>query len=87
MRALKPLGATPMLGVGKEDRTMLLRVNWLKLNTQLILDSGGLGGMQSISGSLKGHAYLTRIDSANGFHRIPIAGTIGLKTAFRDVDG
>ena len=53
----------------------------------LVIDSGGLGGMQSMFSNLKGKRYFTQIDLASGFHQLPIVKKDKHKTAFRNADG
>ena len=52
---------------------MRLCVDWRRLNSLLVVDSGGLGDMQNMFSNLKGKPYFTQIDLASGFHQLPIA--------------
>ena len=60
-------------------------MDWQALNEQLIVNSGGLGGIQTIFDGLK--RYFTRKDLALGYHQVEIAEKDSHKTAFRDADG
>ena len=71
----------------KKDGTMRLWVDWRRLNSLLVIDSSGLGDMQSTFSNLKGKRYSTQIDLASGFHQLPITEKDKHKTAFRDADG
>ena len=79
--------AAQVLCVKKKDDTMRLCVDWRRLNYLLVIDSGGLGDMQSMFSNLKGKRYFTQIDLASGFHQLPIAEKDKHKTAFRGADG
>ena len=66
---------------------MGLCVDWRRLKSLLVIDSGSLGDMQGMFSKLKGKRYFTQIDLASGFHQLPIAEKDKHKTAFRDADG
>ena len=79
--------AAQVLCVKKKDGTMRLCVDWRRLNSLLVIGSGGLGDMQRMFSNLKGKRYSTQIDLDSGFHQLPIAEKDKHKTAFRDADG
>ena len=87
IRPSKSPWAAQVLCVKKKDGTMRLCVDWRRLNSLLVVDSGGLGDMQNMFSTLKGKRYFTQIDLASGFHQLPIAEKDKHKTAFRDADG
>ena len=87
IRPSKSPWAAQVLCVKKKDGTMRLCVDWRRLNSLLVVDSGGLGDMQNMFSNLKGKRYFTQIDLASGFHQLPIAEKDKHKTAFRDADG
>ena len=87
IRPSKSPWAAQVLCFKKKDGTMRLCVDWRRLNSLLVIDSGGLGDMQSMFSNLKGKRYFTQIDLASGFHQLPIAEKDKHKTAFRDADG
>ena len=66
---------------------MRLYVDWRRLNSLLVIDSGGLGDIQRMFFNLKGKRYFAQIDLASGFHQLPIAEKDKHKSAFRDADG
>ena len=66
---------------------MISRVDWRRLNSVLVLDSGRLGNLQIMFSGLKGKRYFTQIDLASGFRKMPIAEKDRQKTAFRDANG
>ena len=87
IRPSKSSWAAQVLYVKKKDVTMRLCVDWRRLNSLLVVDSGGLGDMQCMFSNLKSKRYFTQIDLASGFHQLPIAEKDKHKTAFRDADG
>ena len=87
IRPSKSPWAAQVLCVKKKDGTMRLCGDWRRINSLLVVDSGGLGDMQNMLSNLKGKRYFTQIDLASGFHQLPIAEKDKHKTAFRDGDG
>ena len=65
---------------------MRLCVDWRRLNSLLVVDSGGLDDIQSMFFGLKGKQYFTQIDLISGFHQMPMAEKDNHKTTFRDAD-
>ena len=71
----------------KKAGTLGLCIDWRALNEQLVVDSGGLGDIQTIFDGLKGKKFFTQIDLASGYHQVEIAEKDKYKSAFRDPDG
>lgn len=52
-----------------------------------MLDSGGVGDMQTIFTGLRGEQYFIQLDVGWFFNEMPIAGNDKFKTAFCNADG
>ena len=87
IRPSKSPWAAQVLCVKKKDGTMRLCVDWHRLKSLLVVDSGGLGDMENMFSNFKDKRYFTQIDLAAGFRQLPIAEKDKHKTAFRDADG
>ena len=68
IRPSKSPWAAKVLCVKKKDGIMRLCVDWRRPNSLLVIDSDGLGDMQSMLFNPKGKRYFTQIDLASGFH-------------------
>lgn len=76
-----------VLCVRKMYKSLRLCVDWRRLTSPLVPDTGGLGDIQAILAGLRGKLFFTQLDLANGFHQVLIVEKDKCKTAFRDADG
>ena len=87
IRSSKSPWAAQYLCLRKKNGILRLCIDWRALNEQLVVDSGGLGDIQTIFDGLKGKKFFTQIDLASGYHQDEIAERDKHKAAFRDPDG